>query len=66
LRCLRRQRRPFRESAGVLALFHTGQTGIGAGGHGIKLRYFDQMLLDDVAAWVPRPVRADGRWVLPV
>ncbi|RZT86781.1 hypothetical protein EV383_3679 [Pseudonocardia sediminis] len=39
--------------AGVPALFHTGQTGIGAGlpgGRGIKLRYSDPMLLDDVAA----------------
>jgi predicted TIM-barrel fold metal-dependent hydrolase len=42
--------------AGVPALFHTGQTGIGAGlpgGHGIKLRYSDTMLLDDVAADFP-------------
>ncbi|MET0189596.1 MAG: 4-hydroxyphenyl-beta-ketoacyl-CoA hydrolase [Pseudonocardia sediminis] len=39
--------------AGVPALFHTGQTGIGAGlpgGRGIKLRYSDPMLIDDVAA----------------
>jgi predicted TIM-barrel fold metal-dependent hydrolase len=42
---------------GVPALFHTGQTGIGAGmpgGHGIKLRYSDPMLLDDVAADFPQ------------
>ncbi|HEY5852647.1 MAG TPA: 4-hydroxyphenyl-beta-ketoacyl-CoA hydrolase [Aldersonia sp.] len=42
--------------AGVPALFHTGQTGIGAGmpgGHGIKLRYSDPALLDDVAADFP-------------
>ncbi|OZM80297.1 4-hydroxyphenyl-beta-ketoacyl-CoA hydrolase [Pseudonocardia sp. MH-G8] len=41
---------------GVPALFHTGQTGIGAGlpgGHGIKLRYSAPMLLDDVAADFP-------------
>jgi predicted TIM-barrel fold metal-dependent hydrolase len=41
----------------VPALFHTGQTGIGAGlpgGHGIKLRYSNPMLLDDVAADFPR------------
>jgi len=41
---------------GVPALFHTGQTGLGsglAGGHGIKLRYSDPMLLDDVAADFP-------------
>nr|WP_271209112.1 4-hydroxyphenyl-beta-ketoacyl-CoA hydrolase [Rhodococcus wratislaviensis]GLK33569.1 4-hydroxyphenyl-beta-ketoacyl-CoA hydrolase [Rhodococcus wratislaviensis] len=42
--------------AGVPALFHTGQTGVGAGlpgGHGIKLRYSAPMLLDDVAADFP-------------
>jgi predicted TIM-barrel fold metal-dependent hydrolase len=42
--------------AGLPALFHTGQTGIGSGlpgGHGIKLRYSDPMLLDDVAADFP-------------
>ena len=42
---------------GVPALFHTGQTGIGAGlpgGRGIKLRYSDPMLLDDVAADFPQ------------
>jgi len=41
---------------GLPALFHTGQTGIGAGlpgGRGIKLRYSDPMLLDDVAADFP-------------
>ncbi|WP_299564307.1 amidohydrolase family protein [uncultured Mycolicibacterium sp.] len=41
---------------GVPALFHTGQTGLGsglAGGRGIKLRYSDPMLLDDVAADFP-------------
>jgi predicted TIM-barrel fold metal-dependent hydrolase len=44
------------ETLGVPALFHTGQTGIGAGlpgGRGIKLRYSDPMLLDDVAADFP-------------
>ena len=38
------------------AIFHTGQTGIGAGmpgGGGIKLRYSDPMLLDDVCADFP-------------
>ncbi|OBI83301.1 amidohydrolase family protein [Mycobacterium sp. E740] len=42
--------------AGVPALFHTGQTGMGSGlpgGHRIKLRYSDPMLLDDVAADFP-------------
>jgi predicted TIM-barrel fold metal-dependent hydrolase len=41
---------------GAVALFHTGQTGIGAGlpgGRGIKLRLSDPMLLDDVAADFP-------------
>ena len=41
---------------GVVALFHTGQTGIGAGlpgGRGVKLRLSDPMLLDDVAADFP-------------
>ncbi|WP_152185070.1 amidohydrolase family protein [Segeticoccus rhizosphaerae] len=41
---------------GLPAIFHTGQTGIGAGmpgGGGIKLRFSDPMLLDDVAADFP-------------
>ncbi|MEV7393283.1 amidohydrolase family protein [Streptomyces sp. NPDC091215] len=41
---------------GAILLSHTGQTGIGAGlpgGRGIKLRYSDPMLLDDVAADFP-------------
>jgi uncharacterized protein len=41
---------------GAVVLFHTGQTGIGArlpGGRGIKLRYSDPMLIDDVAADFP-------------
>ncbi|MBW8487512.1 amidohydrolase family protein [Actinomadura parmotrematis] len=44
------------QDLGVPALFHTGQTGIGAGlpgGRGIKLRYSHPMLLDDVAADFP-------------
>ena len=44
------------QGLGVPALFHTGQTGIGSGlpgGRGIKLRYSDPMLLDDVAADFP-------------
>jgi len=44
------------ETLGVPALFHTGQTGIGAGlpgGRGLKLRYSNPMLLDDVAADFP-------------
>jgi len=42
--------------AGRPVVFHTGQTGIGAGlpgGRGIKLRYSDPMLIDDVAADFP-------------
>jgi uncharacterized protein len=44
------------EELGVPALFHTGQNGIGAGlpgGRGIKLRYSNPLLLDDVAADFP-------------
>jgi hypothetical protein len=44
------------QSLAVPAVFHTGQTGIGAGlpgGGGIKLRLSDPMLLDDVAADFP-------------
>jgi len=44
------------QELGVPALFHTGQTGIGAGlpgGRGIKLRYSDPMLLNDMAADFP-------------
>jgi predicted TIM-barrel fold metal-dependent hydrolase len=50
---------PLYETAAELGLpvvVHTGQTGIGAGlpgGRGIKLRYSDPMLLDDVAADFP-------------
>ena len=43
-------------AAGMPALFHTGQTGLGSGlpgGHRIKLRFSDPMLLDDVAADFP-------------
>jgi uncharacterized protein len=44
------------EELGVPALFHTGQTGIGAGvrgGGGIRLRHSNPMLVDDVAADFP-------------
>jgi hypothetical protein len=44
------------EELGVPALFHTGQTGIGAGvpgGGGIRLRHSDPMLIDDVAVDFP-------------
>ncbi|GAA1777060.1 amidohydrolase family protein [Luedemannella helvata] len=50
---------PLYEAAGELGLpvlFHSGQTGIGAGlpgGRGIRLRYSDPMLVDDVAADLP-------------
>lgn len=51
---------PLYEAAAELGLpvvVHTGQTGIGAGlpgGRGIKLRFSDPMLLDDVAADHPQ------------
>jgi len=44
------------EAAGVPALFHSGQTGIGAGlpgGAGLRLKYANPMHLDDVAADFP-------------
>lgn len=44
------------QAAGVVALFHTGQTGIGAGlpgGRGLRLAYSNPMLLDPVAADFP-------------
>jgi predicted TIM-barrel fold metal-dependent hydrolase len=42
--------------AGLVALFHTGQTAIGAGlpgGGGIRLKYGNPIYLDDVAADFP-------------
>jgi len=42
--------------AGLPALFHTGQTGVGAGlpgGMGVKLKYSQPIYLDDVAADFP-------------
>ncbi len=42
--------------AGLPAIFHTGQTGIGAGmpgGRGLRLKYSNPMHLDDVAADFP-------------
>jgi predicted TIM-barrel fold metal-dependent hydrolase len=47
----------FVQQAGVPALFHTGQTGIGAGmpgGRGLKLALSNPMLLDAVAAAFPQ------------
>jgi hypothetical protein len=44
------------QAHGLPAIFHTGQTGIGAGmpgGGGIKLRYSDPIHLDDVCADFP-------------
>jgi uncharacterized protein len=44
------------QELGMIALFHSGQTGIGAGlrgGAGIRLKYADPMALDDVAADFP-------------
>jgi uncharacterized protein len=43
-------------SAGLIALFHSGTTGIGAGmpgGGGVRLKYSNPMLVDDVAADFP-------------
>jgi len=43
--------------AGLPAIFHSGQTGVGAGlpgGGGIRLKYSDPMLLDDVAVDFPQ------------
>jgi predicted TIM-barrel fold metal-dependent hydrolase len=43
-------------AAGLVALFHTGQTGVGAGapgGMGLRLKYSNPMHLDDVAADFP-------------
>ncbi|GIJ27360.1 4-hydroxyphenyl-beta-ketoacyl-CoA hydrolase [Micromonospora qiuiae] len=45
------------QTAGVPALFHTGQTGIGAGmpgGYGFRLGLSNPMLLDPIAAEFPR------------
>jgi len=42
--------------AGLIALFHSGQTGIGAGmpgGGGVRLKYSNPMCVDDVAADLP-------------
>ncbi|TDU03119.1 hypothetical protein EDD99_1536 [Streptomyces sp. 846.5] len=45
------------EETGTVALFHTGQTGIGAGvpgGAGIRLKYSNPLHVDDVAADFPQ------------
>ena len=44
------------EEAGLIALFHSGTTGIGAGmpgGGGVSLKYSQPMAVDDVAADFP-------------
>jgi uncharacterized protein len=44
------------EDAGLIALFHSGTTGIGAGmpgGGGVRLKYSNPMAVDDVAADFP-------------
>ena len=44
------------ENAGLIALFHSGTTGIGAGmpgGGGVRLKYSNPMAVDDVAADFP-------------
>ena len=43
-------------AAGLPAIFHSGQTGVGRtspGGNGVRLKYSNPMLLDDVAADFP-------------
>ncbi len=43
-------------AAGAIALFHTGQTGVGSGmrgGNGMRLKYSNPMYLDDVAVDFP-------------
>jgi predicted TIM-barrel fold metal-dependent hydrolase len=45
------------EDAGLISLFHSGTTGIGAGmpgGGGVKLKYSQPMAVDDVAADFPQ------------
>jgi len=45
------------EQAGLIALFHSGTTGIGAGmpgGGGVRLKYSNPMAVDDVAADFPQ------------
>ncbi|MEV7781801.1 amidohydrolase family protein [Kitasatospora sp. NPDC088351] len=53
------------EEAGAIAVFHTGQTGIGAGapgGGGIRLEYSNPMDVDDVAAdFAAPPVKDEVR-----
>ncbi len=44
------------QEAGVPALFHTGQTGVGSGmrgGNGMRLKYSNPMFIDDVAVDFP-------------
>ena len=44
------------QEEGCVALFHTGQTGVGAGAHGgmnMRLKYSNPIYLDDVAADFP-------------
>jgi len=44
------------QEEGAIALFHTGQTGVGAGAHGgmnMRLKYSNPMYIDDVAADFP-------------
>ncbi|MCB1329085.1 MAG: amidohydrolase, partial [Maritimibacter sp.] len=44
------------QDEGAIALFHTGQTGVGsgmAGGNGMRLKYSNPMYIDDVAVDFP-------------
>ena len=54
---------------GLLALFHTGQTGVGAGtrgGGGIRLKYSNPMYVDDVAVDFPDMDDHPGPPVVPL
>ena len=57
------------EELGVPAVFHTGQTGIGAGapgGGGIRLKYSNPLFVDDVAADFPGLHDRAGPSVVPL
>ena len=56
-------------SAGLIALFHTGQTGIGAGmpgGGGVRLKFSNPMDIDDVAVDFPDMLDHPRASVVPV
>ena len=54
---------------GAIALFHTGQTGVGSGmpgGMGMRLKYSNPMYMDDVAADFPELKDDSGASLLPL